>query len=155
MLSTRELKFLSCLRENSREKLTCISRKTNIPISTLFDVLKELDEKVIIKSTILINFFGLGYHFHAQALLKVDLKDRVRLKTHLHCHPHVNNLYKVNGEWDFLVDTFYKNIQEFDFFLDNLEEKFVIEDKQVIYLVEEIKKEGFSLEPISECYAKK
>lgn len=53
------------------------------------------------------------------------------------------------------MDTFYKNIQEFDFFLDNLEEKFVIEDKQVIYLVEEIKKEGFSLEPISECYAKK
>lgn len=59
-MSPKILQFLAYLRENSREKLTTISKRTKIPISTLFDMLKELQGNLITKNTVLLDFSKLG-----------------------------------------------------------------------------------------------
>ena len=79
-MEPKTLQFLSCLRDNSREKLTEISKKTHIPISTLFDMLKEMQGNIITKHTVLLNFHGLGYQAHAQVFLKVDKIHKEELK---------------------------------------------------------------------------
>lgn len=137
--------LLTCLRENSREKLTSISKKTNIPISTLFDMLKELQEGLITKSTVLLNFSQLGFDTRAQVILKVNREDRDKLRKHLQCHANVNTIYKVNSGYDFMIETVHKNIKELDGFLDKLEEDYGVEEKQIHYLVDEVKKEGFAV----------
>ena len=141
----KALLFLTSLRENSREKLTTISKKTNIPISTLFDMLQEFQSSTITKSTVLLDFSKLGYHTQAQVFLKVNKEDKDKLKKHLSCHNNVNTIHKVNNNWDFIIETVHKNIKELDTFLEHLEQNFQIESKQIHYLVDEIKREGFVL----------
>ena len=142
-MNPKTLQLLTCLRQNSREKLTIISKKTNIPISSLFDMLRELQGGLITKSTVLLNFDKLGFHTRAKVFLKVKKENKEKLKHHLIFHPNINTIYKVNNGWNFLIETIHKNIKELDQFLENLEDKYQIEDKQIHYLIEEIKKEGF------------
>ena len=134
------------LRENSREKLTTISKKTNIPISTLFDLLKELQDNLITKSTVLLDYYKLGYHTRAKIFLKVNNGNKDKLKNHLNLNPNVNTIFKINNNWNFLIETIHKNIKELDIFIESLEEKFKIEDKQIHYLIDEVKREGFLIE---------
>ena len=144
-MNPKTVLLISCLRNNCREKLTSISKKTNVPISTLFDLLKELQGNIITKNTVLLNFPKLGYHSRAQVFLKVNRENREKLKQHLNFHPNINTIYKVNHGWNFIIETVHKNIKELDDFLENLESQFMIEDKQIHYLIDEIKKEGFHI----------
>ena len=66
--------ILSQLRKNARMPLTTMSRKINIPVSTIFDRLKLNEEDLILKHTTLLNFSKLGYHTRAQVIFKVDKK---------------------------------------------------------------------------------
>ncbi len=144
-LDRKTLQLLSCLRMNSREKLTAISKKTNLPISTLFDLLQEVQNDIITKSTVLLNYETLGFHARAQVLMKVSHEHKERLRNHLVLHTEVNSLYKVNNDWDFIVETVHHNIKELDEFLEELCKKFKIEQKEIHYLIDEVKKEGFLL----------
>jgi DNA-binding Lrp family transcriptional regulator len=144
-MKPQTIRLLSALRENSREKLTSISRKTNIPISTLFDMLKELQHDIIEKNTVLLNFSQLGYHTLAQVYLEVENCDLDRLRKHLICHPKVNSVYKINNGWHFVIETVHKNIKQLDSFLQNIEDNFSLKNKKIHYLIDDIKREGFQL----------
>lgn len=144
-MTSRHIQLISALREDSRKKLTEISKQTNIPISTLFDVLKEVQGSLVTKNTVLLNFFNLGYHAHAQVFLKVDQLVKEELRKHLALNPCVNSLYKTNNGWDFMIETVHKNVRELDDFLEKLNQKFIIKEQQIHYLIDEIKKEGFVL----------
>ncbi len=141
----KHLQLLHHLRRDAREKLTDISKKTHIPISTLFDLLKELQGSVIRQSTILLHFDQLGYHTRAHVFLKVSPLEKEKVRTHLFHHVQVNSVYKINNGWDFIVETVHKNNRELDEFLENLSGKFKIENKEIHYILEDVKKEGFSL----------
>lgn len=134
------------LRKNAREKLTTISKETGIPISTLFDLLKEMEGNIILRNTILIDFYRLGYHTQAHVFLKALRENKEEIRKHLLFHPNVNNIYKTHNEWSFIIETVHHNIKELDNFLEKLETDFKIEKHQVHYLIEEIKKEGFEIQ---------
>ncbi len=146
-IKPKHLVLLSHLRQNSRDKLSIISKKTKIPISTLFDMLKELQKEVITKSTIILNYEKLGFHTRAQIVLKIKTgSDKEGLKKHLLCHKNVNQVYKINSGYHFLIETVHRNIKDLDLFLENINNKFNIEDKQLHYLIDEIKREGFEID---------
>ena len=140
--------LLHHLRENSREKLTTISKKTKIPISTLFDLLKELQGTFITKSTILLDYHRLGYGARAHVFIKVSNDTREQLQKHLQCHTNVNSIHKINNRWSFVIETIHKNIRDLDKFLENIEKSFNIENKEIHYIIDEVKREGFVMEPI-------
>src|SRR3989344_3249081 len=145
MPSEKELKLLTHLRLNSREKLTEISKETHIPISTLFDMLNELQGTAIFRNTVLLNFSHLGYHTRAQIFLKVPSDKKDELRKHLSCHNNVNTVCKINNGWDFIAETVHKNIKELNEFLDILTQKFKVEQKEIHYLIEDVKREGFGM----------
>ncbi|MBU4209210.1 MAG: winged helix-turn-helix transcriptional regulator [Proteobacteria bacterium] len=47
MIKKTDLIIISSLRQNAREKLTEMSRKTRIPVSTIFDRIAELASQQI------------------------------------------------------------------------------------------------------------
>jgi DNA-binding Lrp family transcriptional regulator len=55
----------------------------------------------------------------------------------------VNNLYKINNGFDFLIEGVFKSVQEAESFIDNIEENFEFRKLEVYYVTEEIKREGF------------
>ncbi|MBS3097950.1 Lrp/AsnC family transcriptional regulator [Candidatus Woesearchaeota archaeon] len=147
MLAKKDLLILSELRQNARETLTKISRKTNIPISTIFDKLKIHENGVIKRYTSLIDFSKLGFYTKAQIIIKVDREDKELLKDYLAKHQNINSIYKINNGFDFLVEAVFRNVRDLEEFLESMGSKFRIKEKLTFYVVDDIKKEGFMADP--------
>lgn len=133
---------MTYLRNNARENLTRISRLTAIPVSTIFDKLKEFEKELIRKHTTLIDFKKLGFDIKVNILFRVARSNRDNLKEFLVKNENVNSLFKVNNGYDFLVEAIFKDMNDMHRFMEMLE-KFSIEEKQEMFILEDLKREGF------------
>jgi len=143
MIKKRDLKILTHLRVNARQKLTDISKNTGIPVSTIFDRIRHNENSVIKKHTSLLDFSKLGYQTRVNILLKTKKEQREKLNGFLSNHSSINSAFKINQDFDFLIDCVFSNMKELEYFLEDLEEKFNIEKKQVHHVIEDIKLESF------------
>lgn len=142
-----DLLIISSLRQNAREKLTEMSKKTRIPVSTIFDRIKMHEGNIIKKHTALVDFGKLGYNTRANIILKVNKNDREAMRDFLMNHHSINSAFKINNGYDFLIEAIFANIKEVEDFTDLLEEKFSIKAKQVFYIIDDLKKEEFLSNP--------
>lgn len=143
MLSQKDLLLLTNLRQNARETLTKLSRKTSIPVSTIYDKLKLYNGDIIKKHTSIIDFAKLGYNARVNIMLRVDKEERDEIRTYLANRDCINSVFKINNGYDFLIEGVFKDIREVEDFIETIEDKFKIKSKQVYYIVDEIKREGF------------
>ena len=142
-MKQKDLLLLANLRQNARETLTKISKKTKIPISTIFDRLKYHENTIIKKHTTIIDFSKLGFSTRVTLTLKVNKDDKENIRDFLTKHQNVNSVYKINNGYDFLIEGIFRNIKDLEEFLENLEDKHKIKSKQVYYIVEDIQREDF------------
>ncbi|MEA3514921.1 MAG: Lrp/AsnC ligand binding domain-containing protein [Nanoarchaeota archaeon] len=140
-LTKNELQIITALRKNSRESLTKISRKTGIPVSTIFDKIKE--NPLITKSTCLLDFNQIGFNTRAKVTIKVERETREDLRKYLNKHQNVNSLYKINSGYDFLIELVFRNIKDLEDFMENIRDRFKIIEDNVFYVLEDIKREDF------------
>ncbi|MBU4501728.1 MAG: Lrp/AsnC family transcriptional regulator [Nanoarchaeota archaeon] len=152
MIKKTDLIIISSLRQNAREKLTEMSRKTRIPVSTIFDRIKLHEGGLIKKHTALVDFGKLGYNTRANIILKVKREHREDVREFLMKHPSVNSAFKINNGYDFSIETVFQNIKEVEDFIELLEDKFSIKSKQVFYVIDELKKEAFLSNPALESF---
>lgn len=148
-MKEKDLLLLAMLRANSRETLTRMSKKTAIPISTIFDRLKQHQGSLIKKHTAIIDFAMLGFSTRTTMTLKVGKGERESIRDYLTKHPHVNSVYKINNGFDYLIEAIFRNLKEVEDFLELLEERFKVKAKQVYYIIEDIKREEFLADPTS------
>ncbi len=140
-MKEKELEVLRALRQNARETLTTISRKTGIPVSTLFDRLAEYKQHLIIKHTCLIDYTKLGYDLRVQLLVRL-IKGKEDFEKYMVEHLHVNTVYRINNGYDYLVEAVFKNMKDFTTFTQSLE-RFAIKERKEFYVLEDIKREAF------------
>ena len=145
-MNKKDLLIISHLRKDGRTTLTELSRKTNIPVSTIFDRIKHNDD-FIKRHTAIIDFGKLGYNTRANILIKVDREERDEVKKYLLGNLNVNSVYKINSNHDFMIDVVFRDIKEMEEFQEHLDEKFKIKNKQVYYIIDELKKEEFLSQP--------
>ncbi len=143
MLTTKEKMVLTQLRKNARIRLTEMSKITGVPVSTIHDKLKGRYEGIITKTTALLDFRQLGYTARACIILKVKRGSREQLQVFLEENPAVNNLFKINNGYDFMVEGVFRFLQNLEDFLEEIESRFTIEEKQVFYVIEDIHREAF------------
>lgn len=142
-----DLLLLSSLRANARETLTNISRKTNIPVSTIFDKLKAHENGTIKKHTSIVDFSLLGFGTRANIALKVNKEEKDELKKFLMKNASVNSFYRINNGYDYLIEAVFRNILEMEEFCEKIDENFRIKAKQVFYIIEDLKREEFLADP--------
>ena len=143
MLKKSDLVFLTFLRENARQTLTMISRKTGIPISTLYEKLKQQEKNIILKHTTLVDFTKLGFNARAKIMLSASKEDRDKLRSYLKEHPRINSLFKINNGYDFLAEGIFTDVKELEDFVEELEGKFNLQEKKVFHVIEDVKRESF------------
>lgn len=143
----RDKLIISYLRKDARINLTTMSRKTGIPVSTIFDRIRLHENGVIRKHTALIDFSKLGYTTRVNMMLKAKKEEKEELKNYLAKQDSVNSVYKINNSYDFLVEGIFTDIKEFEEFIERMDQRFSIEAKEIYYIVDEIKKEDFMAEP--------
>lgn len=147
-MNKKDFQIIANLRKNARMSLTNMSKKTGIPVSTIFKRLKQHENTLINKHTSLLDFSRLGYNTIAMIKLKVDREDREALTNHLRLHPSVNTVYKINNGFDFLIQGIFKQIKEMEEFTEKLEQKYKIKDKQSFFVIDHIKREEFMSEAL-------
>lgn len=142
-LKTKERMLLNYFRNNAREALTKISRKTGMPVSTIFDKLRKYETSIISKHTSLLNFEELGYHVRAQVFVKTLPENRRTLGAYLCECPNVNNIYRVNNGYDFLVEVIFKTVQELEGFVEELELERGVNGKELYFIIADVAREQF------------
>ena len=111
-LLQKDLALLHQLRANARTSLTEMSKKTRIPISTLYDRLRVNEGSLIRKHTSLLDFEKLGYQARVHVLLKAPSAKRQSLENHLNFHESVNSLFRLANGFHFLVECIFSTISE-------------------------------------------
>jgi Lrp/AsnC family transcriptional regulator, leucine-responsive regulatory protein len=145
-MNKKDLLIISHLRKDGRTSLTDLSRKTGIPVSTIFDRIKNNDD-FIKRHAALIDFSKLGYNTRANIMIKVDRDEREEVKEYLLGDLNVNSVYKINSNHDFMIDAVFRDIKEMEEFQERMDEKFKIKNKQIYYIIDELKKEEFLSHP--------
>jgi len=146
-MDEKEVLIICALRQNSREKLTKMSKQVQMPISTLYERIKAQRQKFIKRFTALLDFSKLGYECRANVCISVKKELREDARDYLLKHQNVNSLYKINNGFDFLIEAIFKHIKDLEDFNEELEEKFNVRNKHTYYIIEDIKREGFMTQP--------
>lgn len=146
-LKPKEQLLLSHFRQNARESLTRISRRTHVPVSTIFDRLKQYEQKYIMKHTTLLDFARMGFSVRANLLLRVGVDHRDLVKQFLIRHDHVNSLFKINNGFDFQAEVIFNNIKDLEEFIEAIERKYEILEKNVYFVIDDICREQFLANP--------
>lgn len=141
-MEPKELLILHQFRRNARENLTRTSRKTGIPVSTLYDRLKRYEGTLIRKHTALLDFAQLGFALKVLMAIKVPPGDRSEVADFLERHHRVNSLYKITSGYDILLEGIFRNLKEYQMFCETID-KFPISDRQEFFVIEDIKQEAF------------
>jgi DNA-binding Lrp family transcriptional regulator len=136
-----DLRILQHLRHNARASLTGISRKTGIPVSTIFDRIRSHEQTMVKKFTALLDFAKLGYPVRTNIFLKVDPQHRDGVRTHLLEHNNINNIFRINNGYDYAIEAVFASIKEVEEFLEDLEAQFRITDKEVYHIIDDIARE--------------
>lgn len=140
-IDDKNSQVLSHFRTNARISLTELSKQTKIPVSTLFEKLKTFEENnFITKHTSLIDFSRLGFDIRVQIL--IESTDKTELSLFLSKNSNVNNVFRINNGFDFLVDAIFSNISDLDVFMQDLKNQHVKKTKE-FFVLEELQRERF------------
>jgi len=141
-MNSKELRILQELRKNARRSLTEISYITDIPLSSVFKKVHKLEKGLIKRYISFVDFASLGFSIRINLVLKS--KEREPLRKFLLDHPNVNSLYRISQNFDFLVETIFPNMLEFENFLEEIND--FVSEKKVFHIVEDFRREDFMLE---------
>ena len=146
MLTKKDLLILTHLRADSRKSLAMISRETNIPISTIFDKVNKLGESTISKYSPLLDFQKLGFGIRINFALKANDKKKHELNNFLFENKNVNSMLRLNNDFDFFIETVFRDMKGLEEFSESLE-KFKIKKKKEFFIIEDLKREEFLTKP--------
>ncbi|HLC66780.1 MAG TPA: Lrp/AsnC family transcriptional regulator [Candidatus Nanoarchaeia archaeon] len=142
-----DIRILTYLRTHARASLTAIAHAAGLPISTVHDRLKVIHELLIRQQVTLPRFPRLGYHIHCFTALRVAAADRPVLQRYLEHCPNINNLFQINNGYDYLMETYFPQLTDFEKFLNVLSEKFRMKHVQAYYVIEQLQSEQFLSTP--------
>lgn len=139
---TNEKILLHYLRNNARISLTEMSKRSGIPLSTVFHTLKRLEKKVIARHVSLIDREQLGYPLQLYFLIASE--EKKALTNFLVHHPAINAVARLLQDYDFMAEAYFKNMKELMSFREQLHE-FAITKHEEIPVIEELQKETFTV----------
>ena len=115
-LDNKDIKIIEILKNNAREPIKDIAKKTAIRPSTVHQRIQRLiKNKVIEKFTIRLNDKAIGENFIAFMLIKGTTSDYITSK--FLNTKNVKEVFGVTGEYDVLVKLKFKDVEEFNDFI--------------------------------------
>ncbi len=146
-LKQTDLALISHLRTDARMTLTQLSKCTRIPVSTVFDKLRNYETQLITRHTALLDFTKFGFFARATVIIKVSRRHFDELREFLRSHQNVNTVYKINNGFDFLAEVVFRQVKDLELFLETLSARFIIKQRIVYYMLDDIKREAFLCNP--------
>jgi DNA-binding Lrp family transcriptional regulator len=139
-LSSKDIKLLSQLRQNSREQITKMSKTTGIPVTTIHDNLKKYEGGPVKKFSCILNFKELGYDIKVTLALKAKEGSREELRKFLVCTGRLNNLSVINNGYSYLAEMVFVDMNDYAEFSEKLSEH--IREVHEYIMLDEVMKES-------------
>lgn len=115
-MDKKDKKIIEVLKQNSRESIKVISRKTKIRPSTVHQRIKKLiSKKIIEKFTIKLNNKEVGENFIVFMLVKGNTVDYINNKIIMDSH--VKEVFGITGEYDLLMKFKFSDVEMFNDFI--------------------------------------
>lgn len=106
-------KILSALVENSRMPISKISKKTDIPDSTISNRIKKLEKNgVIEKYTTILDPEKVGINVSAIIIIQTETEKHENVEKELPKLKEVTDVYTVSGEYDILIKLWAHTLDE-------------------------------------------
>ncbi|WP_297464098.1 Lrp/AsnC family transcriptional regulator [Thermococcus sp.] len=114
-------KILAILQKNSRTPLREISREVGLAESTVYERIKKLKERGIIrKFTVVLDPEALGFNVLAFILIKSRAGMYSRVAEELSKYPEIVEIYETTGDYDMIVKIRTRGSDELNEFLDRM-----------------------------------
>ncbi|NJE05165.1 Lrp/AsnC family transcriptional regulator [Thermococcus sp. M36] len=122
-LDDTDRKILAILQKNSRTPLREISREVNLAESTVYERIKKLKERGIIKRfTVILDPNALGFGILAFILIKAKAGKYSNVALELKKYPEIVEIYETTGDYDMLIKIRTRGSEELNEFLDTIGE---------------------------------
>jgi len=125
-LNDKDAKIIEALEENARLGIKQIARKTSIPVTTVFNRIKSLEEKGIIEGyKALINRKKLGKDIEAFILVNIAYNySQEDFAAELCKLPEVDECYVISGATNILIKVSAKDIDSLnEFIIEHLKKR--------------------------------
>jgi Lrp/AsnC family transcriptional regulator for asnA, asnC and gidA len=114
-------KILTILQKNSRTPLREISKEVGLAESTVYERIKKLKDKGIIKKfTVMLDPEALGFTILAFILIKSKAGMYSHVASELKQYPQIVEIYETTGDYDMLVKIRTCGSDELNEFLDRI-----------------------------------
>jgi len=125
MIDDKDLKILELLKSNAKLTTKQISKKTLLPITTVHNRIKKLENLGVIKNySVVIDHKKLGKSISAYILMNINyvyLKEKKitqhQLAQQLSTHPMVDKISMVTGETDMVLKVIVNDVSQLDDFV--------------------------------------
>jgi Lrp/AsnC family leucine-responsive transcriptional regulator len=132
------------LRKNARKTVSDISKETGIPATTIHNKISNYEKDAIIKGyTCILDLKKLGYPIKANIALKIMKEQRKSFQDFILSNNSINSASRINSGFDFMIEAIFRDMGEFHNFLEEINEKFIVENKQIFYSIADVKSETF------------
>ncbi len=116
-------KILAILQKNSRTPLREISKEVGLAESTVYERIKKLKEKGIIKKfTVILDPNALNFKLMAFILIKAKAGRYSAVAEELKKYPEIVEIYETTGDYDMLLKIRTRGSEELNEFLDTIGE---------------------------------
>ena len=116
MLDEKDYKIIDALKQNSREPIREIAKKTRIRPSTIHQRIQKLIEnKIIEKFTVKLNNEAIGENFIVFMLVKGNTSEYLDGRS-IHSR-HIKEVFGITGEYDLMLKLKFENVEEFHEFI--------------------------------------
>ena len=141
-MKPKDKEIIKLMRTGKRLNISEIARQLNLPISTVNDKIKRIEERYIIKRSSLLDYHKLGYFANAKLTIKIDHSQKDTFLNFLRQQSCVNSIYHINSNFDFLVDIVCKDVIELKHWIEDVKRNFSV-DISVFQILKVEEKERF------------
>jgi Lrp/AsnC family transcriptional regulator for asnA, asnC and gidA len=114
-------RILKILQRNSRTPLREISKEVGLAESTIYERIKKLKEKGIIKKfTVILDPNSLGFNVLSFILIKTKAGMYSHVAEEIKKYPEICEVYETTGDYDMVVKIRTKSSTELNEFLDRI-----------------------------------
>lgn len=106
-MKQKEKEIIQYLRKGKRVNISEIARELKLPISTVSDRIKRIEERYVLKRSSLLDYSKAGYLANAFLAVKINNKKHALLDF-LRRQPCVNSIFLVNSGFNFLIEVVFK-----------------------------------------------
>lgn len=140
---TKDIHIVSQLRENARIPFRDIGRTVKLCRSTVAEKVRAFQSCIIRQYTCLIDFRAVGYGVRLSFILTLAEEDKRVFCRYIQHHPNTNNLYKTQGNGDYLVEMIFQAQEDAEHFLAALQKAFTIYVIHIFFIEQDVLRESF------------